>query len=369
MTTYSLNLYESDGTLLTVIPNFISLKFAYAESTTGELTLQLDNTNLDSSMLNVDRILEVWREIPGQPPYLEGDRLWYIRKWKFNSVSNSDKLLMTVEASDANHILERAIIKASEETTSAAKTGLSDDIAKEYVRQTLGSTASAGRDRRPYLDVDVDVSAGVTVDVDGSHQVIQDILEGIVEEAYNQGTYMVYDCVRTAPGESLFTTYIGQRGTDHGSTSGDIRLFSIETGNLSGAQLVYDFTKTKNYLYVGGSGRQDAREYVEVSDATSIGRSVINRCEAWINAGGSFRTTEKIRKYGRKQLAKLRDKAQFSGNLNDIPSQRYGVDYYFGDIVACQFAGVTVDCHIDAVSIDVSGGKETISISVTGNVP
>lgn len=369
MTTYTLNLYESDGSLLTVIPNFIRLDYAYAECDTGELSLELDSTNLDPSMLQVDRILEIWREIPGLPPYLEGDRLWYIRKWEYSSVSNSDKLVMTVEAFDANHILERAIIKAGDETPSASKTGLSDDIAKAYVRQTLGSTATADRDRRPYLEVDADVAAGVTVDVDGSHQVIQDIINGIVGEAYNQGVYMAYDCVRTAPGESLFITYIGQRGTDHGSTSGDIRLFSLETGNLSKAKLVYDFTQTKNFLYVGGSGRQDAQEVVPVSDAISIGRSVINRCEAWVNASSSFRTTAKIRKYGRKQLAKLRDKAQFSGVLNDIPSQRYGVDYYFGDIVSCQFAGVTVDCHIDKVVCSVSGGKEDISISVTGDVP
>lgn len=51
--------------------------------------------------------------------------------------------------------------------------------------------------------------------------------------ANENGVYLAFDVVRTAPAAFQFRTYAGQRGTNHSRTSGDPRLVGKQYGNLA----------------------------------------------------------------------------------------------------------------------------------------
>jgi hypothetical protein len=368
VTTFFIDVFDTDGTQIARINDFISLQYNFVELQVGSMILELDDTQLDKSLLGVDKIFQIYREIPGQPPYLEGERLWYLRRWNLSSRTNSSHLIYTLEAQDANHLLTRRIINGHEGGAVATKAQAGDNMLKAYVREAAGSLTTAARDMRPYLDVAANVGAAAVLRFTGEHTNLYDTCKWVCQKGQEKGIYLVFDCVYSAPGNSIFTTYVGARGTDHGSTSGDIRLFGIELGNLSDAALSYDFMETANYCFSMGSGRQDAREIAEVSNAPSIARSILNRHEFVYHCSGIFRTTTEIQAMGYKALGKVKDKVRFTGYLVDTPAMRYGVDYGFGDIVTVQFAGVTVDCHVVSIANSVREGGETPTIYVEGEL-
>jgi hypothetical protein len=57
-----------------------------------------------------------------------------------------------------------------------------------------------------------------------------------------------------------------------------------------------------------------------------------------------------------------------TGELLSSPDARYGVDWAWGDYLTAQVFGVSVDARVDAVTVEVSGGRERIRASIRGEL-
>lgn len=364
MADYTLYYRNVDGSLLQVISDFYRLEFARKENEVGELTLDLDSTTMPTSFLQVDKLLEVWRTVNGYT-YLEGETSWYLRKWEIIG-QGGRSLRYRLTFRDSNDLIGRRIVAYAAESAQAKKAAAADNLIKAAARENLGASASTTRNISAYLTTEADVTLGPTVNKQFAWQKLSKVFPDVVKAAKTAGTYLVYDVVYVSPGVSELRTFTGQRGVNHGTDSGDKRTVSDDYGNLVDGVLEVDYSEVENHIYVGGQGTQDARTIVEVSDATSEGLSPLNRCEGFVNAAGSFRAIADITDEGKTALEEKKAKAVFSGKIVDIPSMVYGRDYGYGDIVAVQFAGYNIDCHVDTVHITVEGGRETIDVAIHG---
>lgn len=365
MTQYAIQFYETDGTLLDRREDFISLRYGIVLNDVGYLEVDFDQ-RFDPSFLHEDIIMEIYRKPIGVIEYLEGERLWYVRSWSDSVIAKTNRHSYKIIAFDANHLLKRRIINAPEGSAGGSKVQPADNMIKAYCREALGSLASAARDMRPYLDIAANSSLAMTVRYTGEHTNLLDTCKAITEKVAGYGNFLAFDCVRVNPGQSVLRTYTNQRGINHGFTSGDIRLFGVEFGNLINPILEDNHTNTVNYIYALGAGREDAREVVEVYDTTSIRKSALNRHEAIYNCAGLFRETAQIEAMGYRELGRLKDRRRLTGQLVDLPYMRYGIDYFWGDKVAVQYGSYSFDCHIKTVEVSYSGGIETVTISVEG---
>jgi hypothetical protein len=369
MTAYNLVMRKADGSMLAQISDFVSLSYGYAEGTVGALSLVVDENNLDFDMLNVDNIIEVWRQPNGLSSYLEGERCFYVRKWEIVQQQFTDKLLAVINAEDGNTLVKRRIVAAQEATAQADKTDNADDMMKAYVREQAGALATvAARNMAPYLTVQADFGLATSQTLSSANTNLMDVLNNISNlAADNSSEYLVFDTIYLGSGQNLFCTYLGARGNNHGQTSGDIRLFSPSLNNLTNASLVNDYTECKNYCYAGGSGSGSAREIATASDNDSVTLSVLNRCEFFYNASGLTGTTE-ITNAGKAELGRLKVYETFTAEAVDTASMRYAVDYGYGDIVTVQFAGKVLDAHVYSVQGNVQNGEESLTIGLRGAV-
>jgi hypothetical protein len=369
MTDYNLVLRQPDGTQLAMIPVFENFDFAYKENEIGECILQIPSQLLDRSLLSIDNIIEIWRTNAAGITYLEGERNWYLRKWEFAQNGASDNLNYRLTLQDANQLHDRRIIAYAADSAQAQKTDNYDDMMKAMVRENEGALATvAARSIATYLTVEADVGLAPSGTRGFAWQNLLHELQEICKASYTAGAYLAFDTVWTAAGTNEFRTYYLLRGVDHGLASGDMRIVSVDTGSLANASLILDYTNLKNAIYVGGQGREDAREIITVTDATSIGASVLNRCEDFADASSAY-VTAGITSVGNSALAEKRGRAYFTGNVVDTQGMQYGVHYGFGDIVVAQFAGYSIDCHIDTVHITYDKGFETLDIKLHGEMP
>jgi hypothetical protein len=367
---YNLILRTADGALLAFIATYENLDFAYKESSIGECVLQTNTSLFDRAFLAKDNILEIWRTTVSGSTYLEGERVWYLVHWRFVQMGASDILGIQMIFTDANNALVRRIIAYAAETAYARKTARCDDMMKAVVRENHGALAVIpARSIATYLQVQADLALSPSITKGFAWANVMDQFTEIANASYTSGAYLSFDTVYISPGLNEFRTYHLCRGIDHGSASGDVREISVANGSLANAVLDVDYSQVENHMYVGGEGREDAREMVEVSDAASEGASVINRCEGFVNASGSFRATADLTSEGQAALAEKRGRAVFDGNVVDTPGMQYGINYGYGDIVMAVFAGYTIDCHIDTVHITSAGGNETLDIKLHGEMP
>ena len=369
---YNLILRSTDGALLTFISTYENLDFAYKESSIGECVLQTNSQLFDTAFLAKDNILEIWRTTTSGATYLEGERVWYLVHWRFNQQGASTILGIQMIFTDANSVLVRRIIAYAAETAYARKTAAYDDMMKAIVRENFGALAVVpARSIATYLQVQANLSLAPSRTKDFAWENVLDKITEIGNASFATAanSYLSFDTVYIAPGLNEFRTYFLCRGIDHGSASGDVREVSVANGSLANAVLDIDYSQVENHIYVAGQGREDAVEMYEIFDAVSEGASVINRCEGYVKASGSFRLPGDISSEGRTALGERRGRTAFDGNVVDTPGMQYGINYGYGDIVMAVFAGYTIDCHIDTVHITSAGGNETLDIKLHGEMP
>jgi hypothetical protein len=52
------------------------------------------------------------------------------------------------------------------------------------------------------------------------------------------------------------------------------------------------------------------------------------------------------------------------GQIQDTPGTQYGKQWGWGDRVTVQVEGINYDARVDAVTVTVEGGKETITAAI-----
>jgi hypothetical protein len=237
---------------------------------------------------------------------------------------------------------------------------------KAIVREQLGDLAAVERRK---LSVQNDVGAGgASITKAFAYRNVLTVLQELADIANENGVYLAFDVVRTAPATFQFRTYAGQRGTDHSRTSGDPRLVGKQYGNLDEATFGTFHSDERNWVCVAGQGEEDARMRVYRWNYPRMGASKWNRREYFKDSRDNS-TEAALQADGDAALNEFRPKQILTGRLLDTPGMQFGVHYQFGDIVTAQAFGYNVDCHISSVRVKVDQDNgEQIDVRLRGEL-
>jgi hypothetical protein len=361
---YQVDWYTDAGVKLGVIQAFTSLEYVRTENTIGSMILTIPRELMRYEDFAVGQLFEIWREKHGSLE-LQNDTAYFLQDWQFYTDGEGREYIQ-LYATDANWLLDTAIVWAYAGSAQAEKTGKPDDMMKAIVREQLGDLAGSNRVK---LSVQNNVGAGgASVTKAFAYRNVFTVLQELADVANENGVYLAFDVVRTAPATFQFRTYAGQRGTNHSRTSGDPRLVGKQYGNLAEASFGTFHSDERNCILIAGKGEGDARLRIARVNNSRMGSSKWNRREYFKDSRDND-TTAALQADGDEVLNDYKPKQILTGRLLDTPGMQFGVHYQFGDIVTAQAFGYNVDCHISSVRVKVDQDNgEQIDVRLRGEL-
>lgn len=363
---YQINIADPNGNRIGVIDSFLSFEYQRVVNQVGFLDIVVPFGAYPVSWFEQDTIFQLWRQVDGNKPYLEGETSFYQHYWKKTLKSDGSKTF-EVYATDPLEMVFHRIVPYPAETTYTSKTGPIDDMMKAVMRENFGSLATdTDRNYEPDFVVQVDLSKAPSSFKGFAHRRILDVLQEWAKESYTKGTYLAFDVICNVPlvGHGLeFRTYIGYRGVDHRKSSTDPLFFSPENGNILEAMRSDDNRDMYNFVYAGGQGLGQARILKTQANLASIGEAPMNRQELWVDARNT-NDPGAVQAEADQALYDNRTRRTFTGRIIDIPSLRYGVQYNFGDFITVDWDNEAIDARVDGVNIKMQEGVETVNLAL-----
>lgn len=356
-TNYSIWLSTPTGQRILNITRYLSLEYTLSVNSIGVLKLTLPNS-FPISYVQEDSRIDVYRQVPGGARYRDGEVSWLIRDWDFDLDQNGGESI-TILAYSCNEILDRAIIAYAAGTAYANKTSTAvDNIIKALVRENLGSLATdTTRSRATWLVIDANTTLGPTSTKSMPWRQLLPTLRELAQDADNLGTPVFFDVIRPTGGSTFrFLTQINQLGIDH-STTPKITL-STKNGTLANVTRSYNSIDERNIIYVGGQGQGSDRRVVNASDSARMSKSPINRRESFVDGRNTIYAA--LTSEANTALKNARVRETFTAKIRDTQAIRFGREYGYGDRVIANFGARSAACRLDAVTVSVSRGKETI---------
>jgi hypothetical protein len=362
---YWLDRYDQrDGNRIGIIENFTSLRFVRSENSIGALEVVLPIKYYNPNDWWKNQIIEVWKSTP-QGNALQGETAYFLRDWDLDW-SNEGELLVSLYAYDANWLLSTRIVAYAAGSPQADKADEADDMMKAIIRENFVSLADTER-QLASLSVAPDYSQLPSISKAFSRRNVFNVLRDISDTVKESGIYNAFDIIRTQPCNFEFRTYKDCRGIDHSRASGQPRFVGEKYGNLVKPKWKYQSSDEATFVYAGGQGEEEDRIVKTAYDDLRIGNGYpYNFIEKWIDAR-HLEAEAAVQSEAEAELAVSRPRQFLSGNLIDMPSMRYGLDFGFGDIVTTEAFGQTMDLHITTVDISVdSNNGEKIGILLKG---
>jgi len=362
---YQLTWFDHYGNSKGTINAFSAIEYVKTLNAIGSLVVDIPRGLYQFDQFAVGDILEVWREKNGVLE-LQNETAYFLQDWEFRTGQKGDEFIRLM-ASDANWLLDTAIVYASAGSADASMSDYPDDMMKAIVNTQLGLSSPYSARRK--LSVAPDLSAGgASITKAFAYRNVLNVLIEIAALAGEGGVFLAFDVVRTQPATFEFRTYTGQRGINHGRTSGDPRLVGKQYGNLSEATFGVYHANERNYIYVGGQGEEAARTIVQRSNTARIGASKWNRRELFVDSRQN-ELTASLNAEGDAALDEFKPRKVLTGRLRDTPGMQYGVHYGFGDILSAEAFGFHVDCHVASVRVRVDQDNgEQIDIRLRGEM-
>lgn len=339
----------------------------------GRLILEFDNRRILPDF-GQDYRLELWRQVRGQPAYLEGETCWFIDYIK------KTRQVIHIEAESALGLLKRRIVAFKDGEPQTKKgPGPLDDLAKEVIRENMGAAAASYnftpdpiRDLSAYFQVQADLGVGLVDNAKYSHEKILDIVTKAADASKNASPSVpfYFDVVQfnntTAPFLE-FRVYTPYRGSDRTiGTPGGFEV-SEEYGTLTNAELIFDWRDSVNRLYAGGSGTGNARDIEEIQDpnlATLLATDPFALREDFIDAKKSDTVVE-ANNIAKAEFEQKLAVIQVNGELVDTDAVQYGRDYFFGDAVSAGLEGTTQTMIVGEINNRVADGSEDLKVKVS----
>lgn len=360
----------SRGGRLYPIINFTRLRYTKVANDFG--VIEVVTPDLDFTTLYPDMMLQIWRSPRvGTAPKL--DTLGFLRKWEVET-NRRGQTMITLYAYDLNELLTRRIVAYPLENAKARTVSINVDNAMKdvFLNNFLSGAVSARDLTNLNVTVQTDHNDGTAIDAEYPWKSVLKLFQDWNNASRVDGPeiFFMIEVANLDPdtGEvSLeFRTKSGQPGNDKTFAGGTGKpvLFGLEFGNLESPELIYDYTRERNYIYVAAQGRAGDREIVEVSDSSRINLTQWNRREDFVPSLNE--TTAGATDKGNAYLNKTRPVVQFRGQLtNTSPSAQYGIDWFFGDKVTSVYQGILIDGIIRTMIVDWNqNGEEIISARV-----
>jgi hypothetical protein len=366
MIRYEVWLDDARGNRLALLDRLVDLSWVRAVNQVGWFTVKLPG-DFDRSLLGVDHLVEIWRGVDEGTLRLE--LVGFCRNFVYSEQGGVD--VIQVGGPDSVDLLRRRIVAYAAGSAQAEKTAdYADDLIKDVARENLGSSATdTARDLSSYgFTVAADLAAGATVSKSFAYRNVLDVCKDLATISQEAGTDLYFDVVPGYASSGTLTfelrTYTGQRGTDRTADGGNPLYFGRTWGNM--ANMVYQelYDNEVTYVYAGGQGEGDGRNIEQVYDTPRMTASVWNRCEDFADARNE-ETDAGVQAAGNRLLEDRKPRTLFSGDILDMPGSQYGLDWYFGDRVTCEYVGKQFDGAVNAITITLDGsGNETITARV-----
>lgn len=358
------------GNKLTELSTYSRLEYSRAENRTGILYLDLDPDTIESvkDYLRVDARIEPWRTVGALPPYLDGETIFFIRKWGYKTDAQGRETLR-IECRDPLYILEGTNvcypINGLKNIISAQP---ADDACKVIWKENRGNESDdALWDLSAWVTCAANLSHAPTLtEFEYSRRQLSEILPEVTAWSLSQGTYLAYDIVYTSPTLLEFRTWTVCRGINRGAAAGaNMCLISDKRKNLVEPEVSEDHLDEFNHIYVGG-GKNNALSQ-QAKDTAAIGLSPFNRRAKWVPT--NTLTANNMTHEAYSVMKKYRYKRRISGKVIDTEGCLYGVHYRFGDLVRVEYRGYGFDAHVDAIHVTVDQQRgEQVEVRVKGEV-
>lgn len=345
------------------IDRFVKLEYVLVENDVGALSLTLPDT-FPQEWFATDTILEVYRTIDGVTT-LEGETVWFVRETRFTLTERGEWFFIVI-AFDAKHLLDRRIVLNYAGSSQASKTGTSDNIMRAIVREQLGASASAdGVGVRRIIDVETDSNLFPSISKAFAWRNVLAVVKDIADSLLLSG-YCAFHVVKSlgAYNDMLFRVRRGAWGVDRGSTSASPMLFTPENGALFNVSIAFDARDEITVVRVNGPGEGANRIGGLGAHTGAMARAYWNRIEAHVDARQTVQFSELLTE-ALAYLMSHRSGYKFTANIQQTAQLKYGVHYFWGDIVVAAARGLAFDTHLRKVSVIVDANGEQINIEVS----
>lgn len=365
MTTYSVYLNNAQGVRIAALPA-LGFRYRLATAQVGDLSVTLP-PSFDVSGVGRDWQIEVWRATEGGPEYLEGNKRWLVRKIQRTYAKANTIVLHAVCPND---LLRRRIIAYPADTAFTAKTGTAGNLILEFARENLGSGITGARDTVQNADISAlltiqnNTGQGATLAVKAARDGLLETCRKICEASITAGSYLAFDIQWN--GASFFLqTYPQQIGVDHRYPNGMSPLIlGQDFGSFTDVEVVDDYTEETTVVIAGAQGLADERTIATATDTTRLNASPLNQCEEFYQGNSAGYDATALGDLADGRLRAARPVRLITGRVADTPTARYGRDWNWGDYVTVQVQTLNYDARIDTVTVEVSGGRETIDAGV-----
>ena len=366
MSVYQVHWFDHEGGKKGIFQVPVSLEYVRTVNDVGSLIITFPRAFYQYEDFAVGDMLELWREKNGNVT-IQNETAYFLQDWEF-FMDNDGAEYVRLTAFDANWLLDTRLTWAKGGSTGSNKTDYPDDMMKAIVSDQMLTNATKPERNLP-ITCAPDLSAGgAQITKEFPYRSVLAVIKEIAETAEENGVWVGFDVVRTGVGTFQFRTYTGQRGMDHGRSSGDPRFVGKQYGNFSQATFGEFHAEERNVILVGGEGEGSARVLVERKNEDRIGASQWNRREYFVDASDS-EESDALEVEGDAALCKFKPKQVLTGTMHDTPGMQYGVHYGFGDILSVEAFGYFVDCHVKSVRVRVDqDGGEQLDIKLRGEL-
>ena len=357
MARHELWLTNDRGERLELIDNFTFFEASRIANAVGMCWLTLPST-FDTSLLRIDRMLQLWRAPPNGALSLW--RPYLIQRIRYEMSGEVETIL--VGGADCNHLLTRRLVVAATGSDESEFSDFADDIMKTLVDEAMvNSTYTTQFGTRDYTDFTVqrDLSDAPTLSYVAAYENLRDALKDLSRRSREYGTDLFFDVVPTfVTGNSIsfeFRTYTNQIGAD----LSDRVVFDQNRGNFKNPYYERDWSDVQSYIYAAGQGTQSVRRVYECYDKARLYISKWGWREGYKSASGANDDNALIAA-GYEHLEKGRPVRSFGGQPFDTDATQYVRDWNFGDIVRGRYRDIDVEAMIDAVTLTIEERRETI---------
>ncbi len=328
-----------------------------------ETTLPL---SFNTSFLQEDTRIGIWRAINGRAPYLDNGAIFQIRYIDYGPTATF------VRAYHATNLIDRRIIAYPAGSTYTTKgPDFADDLIKEFVNQNmLAGIVGADRDGvetyadvSAYLSKQADLSQGASISKSGARRSLLDVCTDLAQASTTAGIYLTFEVYAITETSLELRTYANQRGVNRavGNAAGNAPIILSQLrGNLTNAHLVVDYTQAANFIVAGGQGEETERLIGTSFDSVRAAASPFGRKERFRDAS-NVASQAAVDDEADSQLRASRPLILFTGELVETPALTRGIDFDLGDIVTAEQAPQQYDVRLDVIRETITSGGRRVS--------
>jgi hypothetical protein len=305
---------------------------------------------------------------------LQLEQVYFIERWTFPT--SQGQTTCKLAGSGLNALLDDRIIAYYAGSAQSTITAEADDMMKRLVDDAMGSDSNTDYDGDPVTGRDIE-SLGFSIAAETTEadeitkgfawQQLLPTLQSIQAQTKAEGNETFFDIVATgtSPLTCQFRTYINQPGDDRTGGQPNALRFGTEWGNVDNPNLTVDYAGVKNFVYIGGAGKEDNRAIREVSAAASIALTQFGRREGFAT-DTSTETAAVLDAVGYSKLTENQKLTTFTAEIQDTPDAPYGgtSGWRAGTKITVSYIGRQFDAIIRRVRVYIGDQGEQVYGSI-----